>query len=284
MGMRPQQRLAGTLNPKGPSTPPSASPARGRAGAALGDWGPVGVVFPLLLLWQFFEVGRPPTPAGLPLVLSAVLFFDWLFKQDRQTGRQTMWWIVFLASDRIGIVAAPNTYAAALTTRSMATLFLGACLPLVALVTTPKRLRWWVYGFLVVAFYAVGWAAAHRGMGPSGTFGGQDENYMAAMAGMTLPFAYFSLFFEKRMLHRIALGFLIVCAWPPSARRLTPPEVAFIGLCAVAPIVWPGPRGSGWGRLFSTLRGGAGSAGGADVLGRNKDDERFRVRHRRRAH
>lgn len=228
-------RSAAGNNPTGPRPiAPSVDRTQVWKGGALSDGGRLGAVFPLLLVWTLFELGRPPTPSGVPLVISGVLFLDWLLKNDKQWSRQSRWWLVLLGVTAIGVLFAANTYATAFSTRWMAIMFFGVCLPLQALVTTPKRLRLWVYGFLVVALYANGWAATHGGMGPSARSGGQDENYMAALAGMALPFAYFSLFVEKRLLYRIFFGVVIVICVASIAVGVNPSRGGFLGLCAVA--------------------------------------------------
>lgn len=192
-----------------------------------------GPVFLLLLLWLFFEFGRPPRPFGMPLMISVVACVYWLSLKDKQWSRQGPWWFVLLGVMALGVPLAPNTHDAFWTTRGMAILFLCICLPLQALVTSVKKVRWWVYSFLSVAAYVGLWAATHGGFGPSGAGGGQDENYIAALMGMAVPFAYFSLFCEKRRVIKALLAGSIVIFVAAIALGQNPSRGGFLGLCAV---------------------------------------------------
>lgn len=194
----------------------------------------LGVPFLLVLVWLVFEFVRPPTPPGLPLLLSAVLFGQWVFLRDKQWGRQGVWWLVLLAVVASGIVFAENTYAVFVNTRLMAALVLGSCLPLQALTSSVRRLQTWVTTFLAIAVVVGGWAAFHGGFGPAGTDGGQDENYVAALMGMAVPFAYFSLFLERRWTPRLLYAGAIVVFVAAIALGANPSRGGFLGLIAVS--------------------------------------------------
>jgi O-antigen ligase len=202
----------------------NASPARAR----------VGTLFVLSLVWLLFEFGRPPTPPGIPLLISAALFVYWLGRKDKQWSRHNPWWFVLLAVVAVGVTFAPNTYSVYFCARWMATLFLGVCLPLQALITTVRRLRLWIYALIGVSVYVGAWAAAHGGYGPSGAAGGQDENYVAALMAMATALSYFSLFAEKRLIPRLLLGFSIVIFVAAIALGENASRGGFLALCAVA--------------------------------------------------
>jgi len=190
------------------------------------------MLFPLLLLWLLFEFGRPPTPPGVPLLISGLLFFDWLLKRDKQWSRQSPWWFVLLVAVSAGIWFAPNTYAAYFNTRFMTILVLGVCLPLQALITSVRRLRLWIYAFLVVSVYVGAWAATHGGYGPAGG-AGQDENYVAALMAMATALAYFSIFAEKRWIPRALLATSIAIFVAAIALAQNASRGGFLALCAV---------------------------------------------------
>jgi len=207
---------------------------RGTAVGAASSRGRIGVLFGLLLVWLFFEFGRPPTPPGAPLLISAALFVDWLGKRDKQWSRQSPWWFVLLAVVAVGVVIAPNTYSAYFYTRFMAILLLGMCLPLQGLITSVRRLRLWIYTFIAVSVYVGAWATTHGGFGPGGGAAGQDENYVAALMAMAVAFAYFSIFAEKRLLPRLLLALSIVIFVAAIALAQNPSRGGFLALCAVA--------------------------------------------------
>jgi O-antigen ligase len=193
----------------------------------------LGAPFVLLLIWLFFEFGRPPRPFGIPLAISLISFVVWVARRDKQWSRQSQWWFVLLGVMVLGIPFAENTYAAFWATRDVAVRFLCICLPLQALTTSVRRLRVWAYTFIAVALYVGAWAATHGGYGPSGAGGGQDENYVAALMGMAVPFAYFSIFAEKRLVPRILFGVAIVIFLAAIALGQDPSRGGFLGLCAV---------------------------------------------------
>ncbi len=193
----------------------------------------IGPVFLLLLLWLFFEFGRPPRPLGIPLIISVVACAYWLSLKNKQWSRHTPWWLFLLGVMTVSVPFSTNTYSAFWTTRGMAVLILCICLPLQAMVTSVKSVRWWAYSFLAVSFYVGVWAATHGGFGPSGADGGQDENYVAALMGMAVPFAYFSLFCEKRRIIKGLLVASIVVFVAAIALGQNPSRGGFLGLCAV---------------------------------------------------
>lgn len=193
----------------------------------------LGLVFILSLAWLMFDLGRPPTPAGVPLLLSGVMFAAWVGKKDKQWSRHSIWWLVLLGVVALGMAVAENTYSAFVATRLMATLFITVCLPLQALVTSVRKVKVWLYGFVGVAFYVGSWAVSHGGFGPAGT-AGQDENYVATLMGMGVAFAYFSIFAEKRFIIKALLGFSIVIFVGAMALAHNASRGGFLALCAVA--------------------------------------------------
>lgn len=193
----------------------------------------LGIVFPLLLLWLFYEFGRPSHPLGVPLVISAVAFASWVTARDRQWQPHSVWWFALLVVMALGAPLARNTYSAFWTTKGMVVLFLAICLPLQAQVSSVLRVRLWIYSMLIVTLYVGSWAATHGGFGPSGAGGGQDENYIAAMMGMSIGLAYFSFMAEPRRWVKIALVIAMVVYLAAIAKGQNPSRGGFLGLCAV---------------------------------------------------
>lgn len=206
-----------------------------RLGAAIlpdGSVGKIGALLLLLLVWLFFELGRPAHPFGIPLVISVVSLVAWIFTRQKQWGRQTPMWLVLLAVMGLGIGFAPNTYAAFMATRNMGVLFICICLPLQAHVNSVRRVRVWIYGFLVIAAYVGGWAAFHGGFGPGGA-GNYDENYVATLMGMAVGIAYFSFLAEKRLAVKALLIVAMVTFVAAMANAQDPSRGGFIALCVV---------------------------------------------------
>jgi O-antigen ligase len=212
----------------------STPPLRSSISAAAHEGGRLGLPFSLLLIWLFFEFGRPPNPFAIPLLISTALFFFWITRPDKQWTRYSVWWLVLLGVMVVGTLLSANTYAAYWSTRNMAVRFLCICLPLQAFTTSVRKVRLWIYSFIAVATYVAWWAAWHGGYGPSGSAGGQDENYVATLMGMGVGLAYFAFLADKRLIPRILLVLSIVVFVAAIALGANPSRGGFLGLCAVA--------------------------------------------------
>ena len=198
-----------------------------------GLWLRLGVPYSLLLIWLIFEFGRPSRPFGIPLLISVASLAVWVNTKDKQWARQTPWWFVLLGVAAIGVMLAENTYSAYWAARDMAVLFLCICLPLQSFTTSIGHVRVWIYTFLAVTFYVGVWAVTHGGYGPAGSDGAQDENYVAAMMGMSIALAYFSFFGEKRFTMKALLALSMVVSVGAIALGHNPSRGGFLGLCAV---------------------------------------------------
>src|SRR5688572_11341591 len=196
------------LAPAGLPSSAAARPsgrARMRPGGSRANRDGLGIVFFASLAWLLFDIGRPYTPPGLPLVLTGVLFIDWALKKDKQLGPRWIWWLVLLGGIAAGVLLAANTFSAFFYTRLMSILILGICLPIQGLLTSLRHVRWWLYAFILIAFYVGAWAATHGGYGPASS-AGQDENYVAALMTMGAAMAYFCFFTDKRLWFRMLLA------------------------------------------------------------------------------
>jgi O-antigen ligase len=194
---------------------------------------PLSVPFLLMLVWIWFEYGRPEHPLNIPLVISVILLVSWLMKKDKRWSRQSLLLVVFLAVIAVGVPGAANTFSAFWALYGMATILVCIGLPLPSLVTSVKTVRLWIYTFVAVALYVGTWATFHGGYGPSGAAGGQDENYVAAMMGMAVAFAYFSIFAAKTRAEKIVLAGSILVFLAAMAAEQDVSRGGFLGLCAV---------------------------------------------------
>src|SRR5262249_32110139 len=185
----------------------------------------------LLLIYLVFEFGRPPNPLGIPLLISITLLGGWLIKFNKVWTHQITGYLTLLVVMAISTLLAANNYAAFWQTYGMAVLFLCICIPLPSFIASVPRIRAWAYTFVAVVFYVGVYAIFHGGYGPAGAGGGQDENYVAAMMGMAIPFAYFSIFTERRFIAKILLTICIAvfCA----AIVVSFSRGGFLGFCAV---------------------------------------------------
>jgi O-antigen ligase len=192
----------------------------------------LGFMFSLALVWTLFEFGRPPTPPLLLLLISGVMFSWWLTQKGKRLGKDDAWWFALLAVTATGVVLSANNYSAFMSLRFFLVLFLGVCLPLQALVSTPARVRAWIYMFVVTSTYVGAWALTHGGYGPAGS-DGHDENYVAAIVVTGAALAYFSMIAEKRAVVRVLLMGSILVSVAALAVANNPSRGGFLALCVV---------------------------------------------------
>lgn len=232
------QPIVGTLGaPPGPAT---AAPTRGSVLSS--SRAPLGAVFILSLVWILFDIGRPPTPSGIPLLISVAMLVHWLGLKDKQWAKQSNWWFALLGVVAISLPIAPNSYAVYFATRFFGTLILMVCLPLQALVNTVKRARAWTLAMVAVAFYVGGWAVSHGGYGPSAA-NGQDENYVATLMAMGVALGYFAIFAETKLWIKVALTGSMVIFVGAMAVANNASRGGFLGLIAVALYcLWRSPK------------------------------------------
>src|SRR5213075_127275 len=100
--------------------------------------------------------------------------------------------------------------------------------------TSLKRVSAWSYVFLCTVTYVAVWSLLHDGYGPSGAGGAQDENYVAALICMAIPFAYFSLFVTRRLIVKVLLVAMLLVFATAMVVQENPSRGGFLGLCAVA--------------------------------------------------
>jgi len=229
-----------------------------------------GFFFYLLLIYLFFEYGRPSRPMGIPMLISSVSLGGWFLRTEKRWTPQITGFLAFVVVMAVGIPLAANGYAAFWETYGMAVTLLTICAPLPSLVTSVRRIKLWSYAFLAVVLYVGGWAAFNGGYGPSAASGGQDENYIAAMMGMAIPFAYFAIFIAKRRVIKVLLALFIVVFLAAIIAGQNVSRGGFVGLCSVfVYCVLRSPRkwlGLGLGALMAfVVLAFAGSAYWADI-------------------
>src|SRR5262245_11178061 len=107
-----------------------------------------GFFFYLLLVYLFFEYGRPSRPMGIPMLISILSLGGWLFRGGERWNPQINGFLVFVVVMAVGIPLAANGYSAFWETYGMAVTLVTICAPLPSLVTSLRRIKLWSYGFL----------------------------------------------------------------------------------------------------------------------------------------
>jgi putative inorganic carbon (HCO3(-)) transporter len=215
---------------------PAARRLRRGVGARVTQLAPVGFPLLLLLLWLILEFGRPPQllKIKIPMLISAASFGMWVLRPRKQWRNQNWWLLAFLAVMVVNVPLAENNYWAFMGMKTMAIIFLCICFPLQSLLTSVKRVKVWSYVFIGVVAYVAIWSLLHNGFGPGGTDAAQDENYVAALICMAIPFAYFSLFPAKSHIVRVLLVAVLMVFATAMVVQQNPSRGGFLGLCAVA--------------------------------------------------
>lgn len=203
----------------------------------------LGFVFPLLLVWLWIEFARPSNSFKIPMLISLISFAAYLVRPNKQWTAQGWAFLVLIAGAGAMVPLAANNYWAYQGAFGFVVLFLAICLPLQSLLTSVRRLQLWVGTLLAVITYVAGYAAMNGGYGPSGASGAQDENYVAAFIGMTLPFAYFGAFIDKRWSRRALLLGIIAIFMAAMVAQQNPSRGGFLGLVAVVLYcLWRSPK------------------------------------------
>jgi O-antigen ligase len=192
---------------------------------------PLGGAMVLLLLWLLFELGRPPQSLAVPMLLAIATFVLWLRRKDKRWSKQHSLFVAFLALAVISVPLAANNYEAFLKTYGLVVTLLPICIPMPSVLTSARRIRAWGYTFVAGSVYVGVWALFHEGVGPAGSGGAQDENYVSAIMCMAIPFAYFSIFSEARRWVRLMLTCALVIF--AGAVVVSMSRGGFLGLCAV---------------------------------------------------
>lgn len=222
--------------------PQPSRAGRRRGASAVAKDGPVGWALWAALLWCLFDFGRPPTPPMGPLAITGVLFVWWLAQGRKQFGPSDAWWFVIVGVAGANILMASNTHAAFMGARFFAITLIGVCLPLQTVISSVRRVRVWIVGFIVIATYVGAWAATHSGFGPAGT-DGHDENYVAAIVGMGMAFSYFTLLTQRRFAPRLLLLGTMVIFMAAVALAENASRGGFLAICLVgAYAIYRSPR------------------------------------------
>lgn len=146
----------------------------------------LGTPFVLLLVYLVMEYARPANPMGIPLVISVILFLNWLSLRVKRWRPQLVCFFLFVGSAAIMAPFALNTFAVYNGTRGLAVQLLCICVPITHYVSSIRKVRifvgFWIAILVYVTFYAIG----HSGVGPGGHIG--DENDVALALDMAIPF------------------------------------------------------------------------------------------------
>jgi O-antigen ligase len=188
---------------------------------------------------MWLDLIRPSFVWHFPKVLSAALFVTWLLQPDKRLPRQNLLMLLFIGVMIIDIPIAENSFAAVWTTYGMAVLFLGLCLPLVQFINSITRFKAIMHSLMGIFVVIGAWASVHRGYGPAGAGGAQDENYVTADMAMGLPLLLYSSFSAgtklKKVLYLAPIPILLLAV----VVAANPSRGGFIGIvCTIIYMVY----------------------------------------------
>lgn len=166
----------------------------------------LGVNFVLLLIYLFMEYGRPPNPMKIPMMISIISFLGWVLLPTKKWNTQIVCLMLFLGVMGLGGLIARNSYSAFWITYGMVNILVFICIPLTHFVNSFRKVTLFINTLLAVFLYVGIFAAFSGGVGPAGSWGGQDENYTAAMMTIGMPLAYYSVFLAQKTSRKILFG------------------------------------------------------------------------------
>lgn len=195
----------------------------------------------LICLWLAMEIARPPQPLKIPLLCSLALAGFWLASSRKRWHPALTAMMIFLGACWLGIPFSANQYGAFWTSYGLAIILGCICIPAAQFLRTIRHVHLYVGTLLAFSTYVGLFAVTHAGFGPAGPWGGQDENYVAAMMCAAVPFTYFGLaatkFLRTRLL-LLAMGLVFLAATVIGFSR-----GGFLGIAAVLLFCfWYSPR------------------------------------------
>jgi len=145
----------------------------------------------------------------LPLIISALLFINWLLLPAKKWNPQIVCFLLLLGEMVVEVAIAGNTFSTFWATYGMIVILVFICIPLIHFVDSLRKITILINIYLLVFLYVGLFAVFNGGFGPAGSWGGQDENYVAAMMCMAMPLAYFSIYLVKGTFKKLMLIFAL---------------------------------------------------------------------------
>jgi O-antigen ligase len=189
----------------------------------------LGFPFVMLVIYLIMEFARPANPMKIPLVVCVLLFFYWLNLPRKRWNPQIICFLLLLCSIAVMGPFALNTFTIWSDFRLMVVQLLFFGIPLIHILANLRKLSSFVDALIMVFVYVAIYGMLHRGRGPGGHIG--DENDLALAMNMAMPFAFVSILSAKnparKALYAGAFGLLLAGSIATFSRG------GFIGLVAV---------------------------------------------------
>jgi O-antigen ligase len=189
----------------------------------------LGFPFVLLVIYLVMEYARPANPIKIPLVVSVLLFIYWLTLPRKKWNPQIICFGLLLCSIAVMGPFALNTFTIWSDFRLMAIQLLFFGIPLIHVLGNLPKMSSFVNALIAVFVYVALYGVLHRGRGPGGHIG--DQNDLALAMNMVMPFAFVSILVAKsaarKALYAGAFGLMLAGSIATFSRG------GFIGLVAV---------------------------------------------------
>lgn len=191
----------------------------------------LGLPFILLLVYLVMEYGRPANPLKIPLVISVTLFVSWLVQPDKRRSPQLVCFFLLLGVIAVMGPFAVNSFSIFTGFQNMTVQLLCISVPLMHFVSSMRKLRIFLGGWIVVFAYLAVYGLTHAGTGPGGHIG--DENDLALALNMAIPIAFAFMWSARSAPARIAstAAFTLMVG----TVGVTFSRGGFLGLAAVLP-------------------------------------------------
>jgi len=180
-------------------------------------------------IWPIIGYARPGMVVILTLSFLVVLSGRVKSSDSKQT--RMVWLFILLLATYV--LFARNNYLAYMTTKTILS-YMPFILSTIMCVTSMPRLKKMIFVFIILMIYNSIFSLFHEGIGSGHYF--QDENDLALYILAWLPFCYYMLFNEKKMVSRLIYGAgsaLGLCAIVVSHSR-----GGFLGLVSIAATIW----------------------------------------------
>lgn len=160
----------------------------------------LGLPFVLILIYLLMEYARPANPMMIPLIISVLLFLQWIPLPEKNWSPQIICFFLLLAVIAIMGPFATNSYAIFWGFRDMVFQLLFVCIPIAHFVNSPRKLATFTHALIALYVYVVILLILH-GSGPGGHI--DDVNDVALALNMMIPFAFVSIFLANSRVQRV---------------------------------------------------------------------------------
>ena len=164
----------------------------------------LGFPFYLILFYLIVEYARPANPMKISMIISVLLFLNWVALPKKQWSPQIICFYLLLGVIGVTGPFALNNYAIWMGFRTMTVQLAFICVPIIHFALSLRKISIFMNTLIAVLSYVAIYGILHGGRGPGGHIG--DQNDLALALNSVIPFAFFSLLFAKNLMQKALFG------------------------------------------------------------------------------